>query len=616
MPARSPAATAPPADAVAPSAWRSRTLALGLAGSLLCYLAHPPVGWSLLAWIGPTPWLLLARLERLPGRRPYRALWLAGAAYWLASIQWIRLPHWGNHFALFLLAGYLGVYLPAFVGLTRVAVHRLRVPLWIAGPVAWTGLEWVRSRLLTGFLMASLAHTQIEHPTLLQIADVLGEYGVTFLIMLVAACIAEAITPRVAALLAAPGSARGPAFTDKGDRSPEDDPRPEAGAENGAAPPNAGTGAWSAAKALGPAVVALAATIAYGRHRLAEGDRNLEKAPHVTVALIQSNMHATWKGSRERDREAMRQMTGLSRQAVAKARAAGDPVELVVWPETMFRIELHGAEGDYRPPRELFEGSLEAQFTAAVDYLHAMAEDLDAAVLVGLDRAYWRPPAAGAEPLVPGVPPFAVDEFNSSLCITRDGRQAGVYDKMHLLPFGEYIPLVSWLPLMSRFSPITGSALPGAGPVAMTVDGVRFAPNICYETVLPHLIRRQVVALAARGEAPDVLVNLTNDAWYWGSSELDMHLASGVFRAIEMRTPLVIAANRGLSAHVDSLGRVVDVSRRNVEAYVLADVRLPPRGDGPASPFVAYGDWFALACLAASAVPLLAGCRCRREDRK
>src|SRR5829696_1596572 len=112
-----------------------RTLALGLLGSLLCYLAHPPVGWSLLAWIGPTPWVVIARLPRLPGRRPYLTLWLAGMAFWLAAIQWIRLPYWANIFGLFLLAAYLAAYLPAFIGLTRVATHRLKLPLWLAAPV-------------------------------------------------------------------------------------------------------------------------------------------------------------------------------------------------------------------------------------------------------------------------------------------------------------------------------------------------------------------------------------------------------------------------------------------------------------------------------------------------
>src|SRR5690349_1664761 len=105
------------------TAWT--TVALGFLGSLLCYLAHPPVGWSQLAWIGPAAWFYLARMPVMPGRRPYRALWLAGTVYWLATVQWIRLPHELNIFGLFLLAAYLGAYLPLIVGLSRVAVFHL-----------------------------------------------------------------------------------------------------------------------------------------------------------------------------------------------------------------------------------------------------------------------------------------------------------------------------------------------------------------------------------------------------------------------------------------------------------------------------------------------------------
>jgi apolipoprotein N-acyltransferase len=113
-----------------------------------------------------------------------------------------------------------------------------------------------------------------------------------------------------------------------------------------------------------------------------------------------------------------------------------------------------------------------------------------------------------------------------------------------------------------------------------------------------------------------VLVNLTNDAWYWGSSELDMHLASGVFRAVEMRTPLVIAANRGLSAHVDHLGRIVAATDRDVPATLVATVSLPPRGDSEfPSLFAAYGDWFALACLVCCMVLAAIGWRGRRTER-
>jgi apolipoprotein N-acyltransferase len=123
-------------------------------------------------------------------------------------------------------------------------------------------------------------------------------------------------------------------------------------------------------------------------------------------------------------------------------------------------------------------------------------------------------------------------------------------------------------------------------------DDITYAPSICYESVLPHVIRGQVVELSAAGKRPDVLVNLTNDAWYWGSSELDMHLACDVFRAVEMRTPMVIAANGGLSAHIDACGRIVDQIPRQKPDLILADVVLDDR----VSLYSATGDWFAGAC--------------------
>src|SRR5690606_438691 len=109
------------------------------------------------------------------------------------AVHWIRLPHPLNHLAWVVLTGYLGMYLPVFVVLARVGVHRWRIPLAIAAPVVWTGLDWFRAHFLTGFLMASLAHTQYRVPTTIQIADVVGEYGVTFLVVFVAACIASAL---------------------------------------------------------------------------------------------------------------------------------------------------------------------------------------------------------------------------------------------------------------------------------------------------------------------------------------------------------------------------------------------------------------------------------------
>ena len=569
------ATTSPPLAAAAAPAGRWTTLALGMLGALLCYLAHPPVGWSWLAWIGPAAWFYVARLPVMPGRRPYWTFWLAGTCYWLATVQWIRLPHELNIFGLFLLAGYLGAYLPLIVGLTRVAMFRLGIPLWLAAPIAWTGLEWIRARLMTGFLMASLAHTQIRFTPIIQIADILGEYGVTFLIVMVASAIAE-----VAYQLSEP---RG-----SSPRSPQ-----------------------RILAAIAPALLAFIAAYLYGQFQINKQSATSPGSRAAIVALIQSDMLADWKGTPARDEAIMVQMAELSRQAVRE----NEKVDLIVWPETMFRRTYHHSNDGYRPPQELLTQSVDEMFGATAAYLGQLTRELNVPVLVGLDRVYWAPRAEDAPQSDERNFPFTYEQFNSSAAYDRAGTLVGTYDKMHLLPFGEYIPFVRWLPFLRDYSPITGGAQPGLEATALEIDGVVYSPNICYETVLPHLIRRQVAELAVAGKTPDVLVNLTNDAWYWGSSELDMHLASGVFRAVEMRTPLVVSANRGLSAHVDHLGRIVAATERDVPAALVATVTLPSRITAYPSPFAAWGDWFALACLVCCMVLAIIGWRDRRAKR-
>jgi apolipoprotein N-acyltransferase len=102
---------------------------------------------------------------------------------------------------------------------------------------------------------------------------------------------------------------------------------------------------------------------------------------------------------------------------------------------------------------------------------------------------------------------------------------------------------------------------------------------------LPEAVRGLVGALDRRGERPDVIVNLTNDGWFWGSSELDMHLASGIFRAVEVRTPLAIAANTGFSAVIDGCGRLVECGPRRATATLRASVH----PDGRTSPWLLAG---------------------------
>jgi apolipoprotein N-acyltransferase len=171
-----------------------------------------------------------------------------------------------------------------------------------------------------------------------------------------------------------------------------------------------------------------------------------------------------------------------------------------------------------------------------------------------------------------------------------------IYEKVHRVMFGEYIPFADWLPFLNGLTPIAAGIQPGEGPVIMEIDDQFYAPNICYETVIPHVIRRQAATLVGGSVPPGVLVNLTNDAWYWGSSGLDMHLACDVFRAVETRTPMLVAANGGISAWIDHRGRIRAQSPRQQTDVILADVEpRPPR----TSCYVRWGDWFAGACLLA-----------------
>jgi apolipoprotein N-acyltransferase len=535
------------------------TLAIALAGSLLMWAAQPPLALRALAWVAPIPWLALIRADRIPGRRPYIALWFAGVIYWLATIQWLRLPHPAVYLGWFVLSAYLGCYLSVFIAIARVAVHRLRVPLCVAAPVVWTGLELARAHLFTGFLMASLAHTQVRSTTLIQISDLVGEYGVDFLIMTVAAAIASVIIP----------------------------PRRYA--------------------ALVPAAVLVACTLLYGHRALnvaINPQSEIRNPKTVRIALIQGNTLADWSYGEAKQRATMDEYIGLSNQALTLAKQKGDgrSIDLVVWPETTFRSGLREVDSNFRVPPDWGRTREEIE-TTGPSYLAALTEQLGAPILVGTDRIHLID-----DPAAPIDEP-SYQAWNSSVLVDRSGKIMGTYDKSHLVMFGEYIPFAHWLPFVYQYLPISGGTEFGIGPKALCTDDICYAPNICYETVIPHVIRDEVVTLSAAGHKPDVLVNITNDSWYWGSSELDMHLACDVFRAIEARTPLVIAANGGISASIDAAGRIIAQSPRQKPDVIIADVELRDRN----SPYMKHGDWFAAACLTITIAFAFAG-RLRRSS--
>jgi apolipoprotein N-acyltransferase len=532
------------------SLWRFR--AWGLLSALLLWLAFPPVNAWPLAWIAPLGWLRLIRQHDWQVPRPYRQLYWIGFLHWLLMIQWVRLPHWSAFFGWLALAAYLAAYVPLFIGVTRILVHRWGLSSVLAAPVVWTGLELARGRLFTGFSLALLGHTQLPLEPLVQVADLAGAYGVSFVVMLIAACLERSL------------------------------------------PWPAGAAARRSLWPLGVAAASLAGCWFYGLAQL----RPLPAADpprRLRAALIQGAFDTEFDGDYERaqlrSRRAFFDYVRLSQQA-ARQHPNRD---VVIWPESMFT----GTEPmiTYEPPVQPidgWEGSLEelqrrldAHAQSVRDRFAWVAQQVDAPLLVGLG---WDHYAQGHS-----------QRFNSVVFTDRQGRIVGRYDKMHPVMFGEYIPLGTWFPWLYRLTPMGDGLTAGHTPQAFQVGDVRIAPTVCFENTVPHLMRRQVNQLIREGQSPDVLVTVTNDGWFWGSSLLDIHLACGVFRAIELRRPLLIAANTGFSAWIDPWGRIRAKGPRRAEGTLLADVEIQPRD----SLYRVAGDVFAGVCLLITLVALL-----------
>jgi apolipoprotein N-acyltransferase len=250
-----------------------------------------------------------------------------------------------------------------------------------------------------------------------------------------------------------------------------------------------------------------------------------------------------------------------------------------------------------------------ASFAAFLERVHRMSTD-SVAQVAKVVRQIGAPAIFGVERQHLGQD--RVYLYNSALLLTAEGKPVACYDKMHPVLFGEYMPFVHWIPWLQRLTPINLTLDSGEHPVAFPVGSVRFSPNICYESVLSQVIRGQVAELTRAGQEPQVLVNLTNDGWFWGSSELDMHLVCGVFRAVECRKPMVIAANTGFSAWIDGDGRILAQGPRRATGTLVVDVCADLR----ASPYLAYGDIPAGICLGFCAALAVVGVVSRWRGRK
>jgi apolipoprotein N-acyltransferase len=220
------------------------------------------------------------------------------------------------------------------------------------------------------------------------------------------------------------------------------------------------------------------------------------------------------------------------------------------------------------------------------------------------------------------------DIFNAAFLFNPDGKWAATYHKQKLVIFGEYIPLVRWLPFLKWFTPITGGFATGNEPATFELERrtpvrqeinvislnadreigvpaasrlrVKATPLICYEDIFPQLARKAV------RDDTDFLVNLTNDGWFDRSAEQWQHMAGAVFRAVENGVPLLRCANNGVTCWIDAHGRVREIFRDNTGSVYGAGtmtIDLPLQKRAPTF-YNRHGDWFGWGCVGIAAIAL------------
>ena len=298
----------------------------------------------------------------------------------------------------------------------------------------------------------------------------------------------------------------------------------------------------------------LLGTIGYGIWRPQQVQQAMQQAPDLRLALIQPNIGIDEKGTRK-----LRDAQLILQGNMSQATLAKQP-DLIIWPETMY---------PYAIPTQ--------------------AERLVLPSLEASPTTHW---LIGA--LVYNRVGKRIQRFNSALLVGPDTGIIERYDKRQLLAFGEYIPLQEYFPILRRISPTIGDLTAGTGGLVTLPSGLAIGPLICYEDILPALARDAVQ------QGAQVLVNLTNNAWFGQSRALYQHRLLAAFRAIENRVYLVRVTNTGLTSIIDPLGHELTPLPTDQAAHVVQTIQ-PLR---LSTVYTRFGDIFAqLCCVGALLLP-------------
>ncbi len=518
-------------------ALKSKWLPVIISGLLLT-AAFPKVGLAGLAWFALVP--LLIALRALNPKEAFRTGMIAGLVHYLTLLYWVvftmrtygYLPWWQCVSLLVLLAAYLALF-PGLFALTLVRLCQKPGHLILLAPVFWVALEYMRSFLLTGFPWGLVGYSQFNRLHIIQISDMFGVYGVSFLVVLFNAAV------YVLLLFAAQKNWRGYLV----DRR-------------------------QALQAILLPLVLISIGLVYGNTRIKTMDAAMAEAPSPSVAVIQGNIDQARKWDPAFQIGTTKKYVDLTLSAAARQ------PDLVVWPETALPF--------------YFEAS--PKLTRLVT---------DAVRQTGVHLLVGSPSVQGER----GSQAY----YNSAYMVAPDGSTTGRYDKVHLVPFGEYVPLKRMLSFVGKMVAQVGDFSAGekGRTLAWGDQDPSIGVQICFEIIFPELSR----SLVKNGAG--VLINLTNDAWFGKSSAAYQHFSMVVFRAVENRRSVVRSANTGISGFVDPVGRIVAHTDLFEDAVVIQTVPMLVER----TVYTRIGDVLPMVCLIVSVLlmgwPMMRGRQAR-----
>jgi apolipoprotein N-acyltransferase len=528
-----------------------RRILLSLLSGLLAYLAFPPLGWHLLAWV--TLWPLLLAVRGASLRMAFLCGLLRGMFFYALTAPWVygilrvhgKLPPFEAGGVLLLLVTYLGLYHAVFAAGVAWLGRRSHGWACFAAPFLWVAHEFALVRVPDVNLPWNLLGYAAGEPLgPAQVAALTGVYGLSFL------------AAAFSALLA---------------RLPDD--RSET-----ACPMNS-TAVFFAACALLPGAL-LAGYLLVPR-----------PVARFHADLVQLNFPQSASYSANWFQEHAAELDEAERLSIAPTPGAPDArrgTRLIIWPEVP-------APFMFQDPRFAERAMRIAQLGGA-NFLVGVVEFRPAGQAAGMPQ---NAAVGSAPPLTPR---------NSATLISPTGQRLYTYDKVHLVPFGEYVPWREWLAWAGPLVAEVGGFTPGTERSVGYLEGGEFATLICFEAAFPGEVRRFVHA----PDCPDtcqgaaLLVNLSNDGWFGpGSAAREQHLRMARMRAIENRRWLLRATNNGHTVAVDPYGRIV----ARLDPDVRGVLRAPYDYRHDRTMYTTFGDWFAWLSIVVAALSFVCAAR-------